>query len=57
MGAFLADDRLLDAEYADFSGPPLSGHWIAFHLLEHDIHRRADVLHYLALPGVDAPSI
>jgi uncharacterized damage-inducible protein DinB len=32
---------------------PCSGHWIAFHLLEHDIHHRADVLHYLALLGVD----
>ena len=25
------------------------GHWIAFHLLEHDIHHRADILHYLAM--------
>ena len=32
---------------------PCSGHWVAFHLLEHDIHHRADVLHYLALLGID----
>ncbi|MHB8375512.1 MAG: DinB family protein [Dehalococcoidia bacterium] len=55
--AFLADDRRLDAEYTGFRATPVSGHWIAFHLLEHDIHHRADILHYLALLGVDAPSI
>ena len=57
MAAFLADDRWLDGEYSGFRGTPVSGHWIAFHLLEHDIHHRADILHYLALLGVDAPSI
>ena len=31
------------------------GHWIAFHLLEHDIHHRADILHYLALLDVAVP--
>jgi uncharacterized damage-inducible protein DinB len=34
-----------------------TGHWIAFHLLEHDIHHRADVLHYLALLGVEHPDV
>ena len=33
------------------------GHWIAFHLLEHDIHHRADVLHYLALLGIEHPEV
>jgi len=35
----------------------VSGHYIAAALFEHDIHHRADILHYLALLGVeDVPS-
>jgi uncharacterized damage-inducible protein DinB len=34
-----------------------TGHWIAFHLLEHDIHHRADIFHYLALLGIETPSV
>ena len=34
-----------------------SGHWIAFHLLEHDIHHRADIFHYLALLGIEHPDV
>jgi len=32
--------------------PWVTGDWIAFHLLEHDIHHRADIFHYLALLGI-----
>lgn len=53
---FLSDGAKLDATYDDEDGP-VSGHWIAFHLLEHDIHHRADVFHYLALLGVDTPNV
>jgi uncharacterized damage-inducible protein DinB len=33
----------------------LNGNWTAVGLLEHDIHHRADILHYLALLGIDHP--
>lgn len=55
---FLADPAKLDAEYRDDLGDGnvarVSGHWVAFHLLEHDIHHRADLMHYLALLGHDS---
>ena len=35
----------------------LVGHWIAYHLLEHDIHHRADIFHYLALLGIAHPDV
>jgi uncharacterized damage-inducible protein DinB len=50
----------LDATYKDrwWSKAPLrSGHWVAFHLLEHDIHHRADMLLYLSLLGVETAQI
>jgi len=50
--AFLSDQGKLDATYDDEEGP-VTGHWIAYHLLEHDIHHRADVFHYLTLLGID----
>ena len=34
-----------------------SGHWIAFHLLEHDIHHRSDIFHYLALLNIEHPEV
>ncbi|MEX2245990.1 MAG: DinB family protein [Dehalococcoidia bacterium] len=58
---FLSDPALLDATYdtVDAGEPPdmKPGHWIAFHLLEHDIHHRADILHYLALLGIETPDV
>lgn len=57
---FLSEQRYLDRVYegsrdgVDYS---YSGHWIAFHLLEHDIHHRADVFHYLALLGIEHPEV
>jgi uncharacterized damage-inducible protein DinB len=52
---FLANQQQLDAIYTgEFKGEPVasSGHWIAFHLLEHDIHHRAELMQRLALLGV-----
>ena len=34
-----------------------TGHWIAYHLLEHDLHHRADIFHYLALLGIETPEV
>ncbi len=56
LGRFLANQSQLDASYpGEHNGQEadLSGHWIAFHLLEHDIHHRAELLQRLALLGVD----
>ena len=60
LESFLSDPARLDAMYDDGEpGRPemVSGHWIAFHLLEHDIHHRADIMHYLALLGVQHPDV
>ena len=35
----------------------VNGHWIAFHLLEHDIHHRSDIFHYLALLEIEHPEV
>jgi uncharacterized damage-inducible protein DinB len=53
---FLRDQQRLDASYETDRGA-ISGHWIAYHLLEHDIHHRADVFHYLALLGIETPDV
>jgi uncharacterized damage-inducible protein DinB len=34
-----------------------SGHWLAYHLLEHDVHHRADIFAYLALLGIEHPQV
>lgn len=52
LDRFLADPSKLSVTYDD-EGAPVTGHWIAFHLLEHDIHHRADIFHYLALLEID----
>ncbi len=57
---FLADPARLDAAYRvedDGEERDFTGHWIAFHLLEHDIHHRADLFHYLALLGIQHPEV
>ena len=57
---FLGDGGKLDAVYTRERGDEkesFAGHWIAFHLLEHDIHHRADIFHYLALLGIEHPQI
>ena len=57
---FLSDAEKVGATYEDvWYGEPqrLSGHWIAYHLLEHDIHHRGDIFHYLALLGIEHPNV
>ena len=57
---FLSDPAKLAATYdAVYYGEAqrLTGHWIAYHLLEHDIHHRADIFHYLALLGIEHPHV
>ena len=56
LEAFLRDARKLDATYTT-PWETASGHWIAFHALEHDIHHRADIFHYLALLGIEHPEV
>jgi uncharacterized damage-inducible protein DinB len=58
MEQFLADPAKLSATYQSKYEPyEITGHWIAFHGLEHDIHHRADILHYLALLGIEHPEV
>jgi len=61
---FLSDPAKLDATYSTtYSRDPSEepedhrGHWIAYHLLEHDLHHRADIFHYLALLGIKTPDV
>ena len=57
---FLADPAKLAATYENtYYGEQrtFSGHWVAYHLLEHDIHHRADIFHYLALLGIEHPEV
>ena len=58
---FLSQQANVDEAYAGYDDvegeKSLTGHWIAFHLLEHDIHHRADIFHYLALLGMEHPQI
>ena len=58
--SFLSEQRYLDRVYEGTRGDvdySFSGHWIAFHMLEHDIHHRSDVFHYLALLDVEHPEV
>jgi uncharacterized damage-inducible protein DinB len=53
---FLRNGAQLDATYTDeWQGEKLvrDGHWIAFHLLEHDIHHRTELMQRLAMLGVE----
>lgn len=57
---FLSNPAQLAATYesTDPNDPrTYNGHWIAYHILEHDIHHRADVFHYLALLGIEHPEV
>ncbi|MBI2723990.1 MAG: DinB family protein [Chloroflexi bacterium] len=48
---FLSNQEQLDRTYTNTHNrtETYDGHWIAFHLLEHDIHHRAELLQRLAL--------
>ena len=57
---FLSDPERIAATYQDvwYDEPvDLTGHWIACHLFEHDVHHRADIFHYLALLGIEHPQV
>jgi uncharacterized damage-inducible protein DinB len=52
------DEARLDTVYKDRywkGAPPYNGHWVAFHLLEHDIHHRAELYLYMGLAGLAVP--
>jgi uncharacterized damage-inducible protein DinB len=53
---FLMDVQRLDATYTTWRGPR-SGHWIAFHLLEHEIHHRAEILYGLAMLDIPTQNV
>ena len=57
---FLSDEGSLNRLFeGEAEGQSFShrGHWIAFHLLEHDIHHRSDLFHYLALLKIEHPDV
>ena len=57
---YLSEQRYVDRVYeGEREGESFSysGHWIAFHLLEHDIHHRSDIFHYLALLEIEHPDV
>ena len=51
---FLNDRAQLDAQKPDpaDASRPRDGHWLAFQLLEHDIHHRSELMQRLALLGI-----
>ena len=57
--------RFLEGATWGFAGEPVAqgcfrlggDRHVAFHLLEHDIHHRADLLLYLALLGIETPQV
>lgn len=56
VGRFLANQAQLDQPHqSEWQGQVkrFDGHWIAFHLLEHDIHHRAELMQRLALLGIE----
>ena len=57
---FLSDPARMSGSYQGMYYDKLttfSGDWLAYHLLEHDIHHRADIFHYLALLGIEHPNV
>ena len=57
---FLSDPAKLDATYESLylgETTTFTGHWVAYHLLEHDVHHRANVFDYLALLGIEHPNV
>ena len=56
MEPFLSDSIAINREYQlDFPGGEsarYSGHWLVFGQIEHDIHHRADILHYMRELGI-----
>jgi uncharacterized damage-inducible protein DinB len=56
---FLSDPEKLASTYEGTHSYPYpeayshTGHWLAYHLLEHDVHHRADIFHYMQALGID----
>ncbi len=61
LGGLLSNETQLattfESDHEDGSHQVHTGHWIAFHGLEHDVHHRADIFHYLALLGIEHPDV
>ena len=56
MLPFISDADTLAQEYTPLVGGvrrTLTGHWLAFGQLEHDIHHRADIYRYLGQLGIE----
>jgi uncharacterized damage-inducible protein DinB len=56
LNRFLANQSQLDASHTeewDGQTNTFDGHWIAFHLLEHDVHHRAELMQRLALLDIE----
>lgn len=57
---FARAPKVLEGEY-DMSkygrDRTVSGYWIFLHLLEHDIHHRSQINHYLRILGIHPPRI
>jgi len=57
---FARAPQVLEKEY-DMSkygrDKTVTGHWIFLHLLEHDIHHRSQINHYLRILGIKPPRI
>lgn len=57
---FLSDPAKMAASYeGTYYGKPttFTADYVAYLLLVHDIHHRADIFHYLALLGIEHPSV
>jgi uncharacterized damage-inducible protein DinB len=50
---FLANEDQLNASHQSEWRAQFDGHWIAFHLLEHDIHHRAELMQRLAMLDIE----
>jgi uncharacterized damage-inducible protein DinB len=60
VAPFLSDPANLARTYTGMyfgERHSFTGNWIAFHLLEHDAHHRADLFHYLHVLGVEHPEV
>jgi uncharacterized damage-inducible protein DinB len=58
MQPFLSDADQLAREYdVPFQGRTsrVSGHWLAFGQIEHDVHHRGEIISYLSLLGIAHP--
>jgi uncharacterized damage-inducible protein DinB len=57
---FLSDPEKMSASYDGmYYGKPtaFTADWLAYHLLEHDVHHRADLFTYMALLGIEHPNV